>query len=167
MQPSVEQMLEAAQLALREKVAPVVTDQWAASALRSVDVILSHLQARAPVEGPMLFEDNRDLAEVLSGAAKNLPLAGAKITDGTSMDMALAGFVTAAAALAQNYPSVLALSELNIRGRTLLDELLLFCHARKNDPQTEAVHESLRGYLHRHLDRERPFFFPTFVGRPV
>jgi len=159
MKPSVEQMLEAAQLALREKVATVVTDQWAASALRSVDVILSHLQARVPVEGPMLFEDNRDLAAVLGEAAAALP--------GTEMAPALAAFAAEEAELAQTYPSVNALSDLNIRGRTVLDDLLIFCHARREDPAAAKIHDQLRAYLNRHLDRERPFFFPTFVGRPV
>jgi len=151
-------MLEAAQLALREKVATVVTDQWAASALRSVDVILSHLQARVPVEGPMLYEDNRDLAAVLAEAAVALP--------GTEMAPELEAFAADEAELSQDYPSVNALSDLNIRGRTVLDDLLVFCHARRDDPAVANVHGQLRGYLNRHLDRERPFFFPVFVGRP-
>jgi len=151
-------MLEAAQLALREKVATVVTDQWAASALRSVDVILSHLQARVPVEGPMLYEDNRDLAAVLAEAAVALP--------GTEMAPELEAFAADEAELSQDYPSVNALSDLNIRGRTVLDDLLVFCHARRDDPTVANVHGQLRGYLNRHLDRERPFFFPVFVGRP-
>jgi len=159
MKPSVEQMLEAAQLALREKVATVVTDQWAASALRSVDVILSHLQARVPVEGPMLYEDNRDLAAVLNEAFAALPHTG--------MASAFQAFAADEEDFSRAYPSVTALSELNIRGRTLLDDLLVFCHARKDDPAIASVHGQLRGYLSRHLDRERPLFFPVFVGRPV
>ncbi len=157
MNPSVEQMLEAAQLALREHVAPTVTDQWAASALRSVDVILSHLQARAPVEGPMLFEDNADLAGVLAEA---LGLAlEAQLAAG------LRGFVAEVAAVS-GYPAVAELCALNIRGRGLVDEVLLACHALDGDTQAARVHEVLRGYLRRHVERERPFFFPVFIGRP-
>ena len=154
MKPSVEQILEAAQLALRENVAPVATDQWAASALRSVDVILSHLQARVAVEGPMLFEDNRDLASVLA-KAEALELDAA-------LRAGLCAFAAEQAAMPE-YPSVNALSDLIIKGRGLLDDLLVFCHAQ----QETAVHAELRGYLQRHLDRERRFFFPIFVGRPV
>jgi hypothetical protein len=153
MKPSVEQMLEAAQLALREQVAPLATDQRAASALRSVDVILSHLQARVPVEGPMLFEDNRDLAEVLAKAA-DLAL-------DAKLRARLGEFAAEQAAMGE-YPPVHALDDLNIKGRGLLDELLMFCHAHKE----EVVHGALRGYLERHLERERPFYFPVFVGRP-
>jgi len=153
MKPSVEQMLEAAQLALREHVAPLATDQWAASALRSVDVILSHLQARVPVEGPMLYEDNRDLAGVLAKAV-DLDL-------GANLREALDAFAAEQPAM-NEYPSVNALADLNIKGRGLLDELLIFCHARNE----EVVHDALRGYLERHLERERPFYFPVFVGRP-
>lgn len=153
MKPSVEQMLEAAQLALREHVAPLATDPWAASALRSVDVILSHLQARVPVEGPMLYEDNRDLADVLAKAAD--------FALDAKLHERLSTFAAEQAAMAA-YPSVNALADLNIKGRGLLDELLIFCHAQKE----ETVHDALRGYLERHLERERPFYFPVFVGRP-
>ncbi len=166
MKPSVEQMLEAMQLALREKVSPVVSDQWAASALRSVDVILSHLQARTPVEGPMLYEDNHDLAAVLAEAA-DLNLAGEITSENVALTAALAGFAADVKAMAQGYPAVSALSALNVRGRFLLDDLLRVCHARKGQPGVEQVHAALRLYLDRHIDRERQFFFPTYVGRPV
>ncbi|GLR65691.1 hypothetical protein GCM10010909_03690 [Acidocella aquatica] len=166
MKPSVEQMLEAMQLALREKVSPVVSDQWAASALRSVDVILNHLQARTPVEGPMLYEDNRDLAAVLEGAG-GLSLAGEMASNGDVLAKALAGFAADVAESAQGYPAVAVLSALNVRGRYLLDDLLRVCHARRGQPGVERVHTALRGYLDRHIERERPFFFPTYVGRPV
>ena len=166
MKPSVEQMLEAMQLALREKVSPVVSDQWAASALRSVDVILNHLQARTPVEGPMLYADNRDLAAVLAGAG-GLSLAGEMTSEGAALVDELAGFAAEAAALAQGYPAVCELAALNVRGRFLLDDLLRVCHARRGQPGVEELHTALRGYLDRHIDRERPFFFPTYVGRPV
>ena len=145
MKPSVEQMLEAMQLALREKVSPVVTDQWAASALRSVDVILNHLQARTPVEGPMLYEDNRDLAAVLDGAG-GLSLAGEVSSEGAVLTEALAGFAADVVAMAQGYPAVAVLS---------------------GQEAAEQLHVALRAYLDRHVEREQPFFFPTYVGRPV
>ncbi|MFX8708251.1 hypothetical protein ABTM42_20450, partial [Acinetobacter baumannii] len=61
MMPTTEQMLAAVQLALREHVAPQVSDQWAQSARRSVDVILNHLQVRTADEGPLLHVDTQEL----------------------------------------------------------------------------------------------------------
>lgn len=165
MKPSVQQMLEAAQKALNEQVAPHVSDQWAASALRSVDVILSHLRARTPVEGPMLYDDNHDLAELLGwvGGAADLSLVQVP-----ELGTDIARFVLDARALAASgYPAVDALCDLNIRGRDLVDALLLLCHSRADAGAAGTVHAALRAYLERHIAREHDFFFPTFVGRPV
>lgn len=167
MMPSVEQMLEAAQTALRDFVVPNVDDQWAASALRSVDVILSHLQARTPVEGPMLHADTGDLAILLASASAALELADARSSDGTVIVDDLAAFARDAAATLAGYAAVADLALLNMRGRQLVDDLLLFCHARRDDGAAKAVHDDLRAYLMRHLERESAFFFPTYVGRPV
>jgi hypothetical protein len=158
MRPSAEAMMQAAQKALRELVAPVVADQWAASALRSVDVILNHLQARTPVEGPMLYEDNGDLAAVLGKVLESglFAAVGGRLKD----------FRAEANELRQTYPPVAALSELNTRGREILDEVLRLCHASK-DHRAAFLHQELRDYLTRHLEREQTLFFPTFVGRPV
>lgn len=165
MKPSMQQMIEAAQKALNEQVAPNVSDQWAASALRSVDVILSHLRARAPVEGPMLYADNQDLAALLDWVAGAADLSLAQAPE---LGSAIVRFVADARALAASgYPPVDALSDLNIRGRELVDALLLLCHARADAGAAGTVHAALRAYLERHIAREHDFFFPTFVGRPV
>jgi hypothetical protein len=161
MKPSAEQMMEAAQQALRTLVAPNVNDQWAASALRSVDVILSHLRARTGTEGPMLFEDNKDLADLLSFVPPGL------LGQDAAIAAALRAFLGEAEAVLVGYPAVAALADLNDRGRAVVDDLLLLCHRRQEDPETGRYHERLRAYLMRHLNRETPFFFPTFVGRPV
>ena len=156
MMPTAEQMIVAAQRALKDYVVPVVEDQWAASALRSVDVILSHLAARTPIEGPMLHEDNRELAALL-GKAETIGLGNA----------AISAFRAEAAELLDGYAPVADLFALNHRGREAVDGLLIACHARKGDAAIESYHDELRAYLHRHADRESPLFFPTYVGRPV
>ncbi|WP_198351112.1 hypothetical protein [Flavisphingomonas formosensis] len=155
--PTTEQMLAAVQLALREHVVPKIDDQWAQSALRSVDVILNHLQARTPVEGPMLHEDTAELVELLQSARTRLGHA----------DADLDGFLAEAPALLGGYARVDALQALNHRGRERVDALLLLCRARRGEAAAEAVHADLRAYLLRHADRESGFFFPTYVGRPV
>lgn len=157
MMPTTQQMLAAVQLALQEHVTPKVEDQWAQSALRSVDVILNHLQARVPVEGPMLHEDSGELIALLSGARDRLK----------SEDSGLRTFLAEAPGVLDGYPRVDALQALNHRGREVVDSLLHHCHAHKGDAAADAVHAELRAWLLVHADRESGFFFPTYVGRPV
>lgn len=157
MMPTSQQMLAAVQLALQEHVAPKIDDQWAQSALRSVDVILNHLQARVPVEGAMLHEDSRELVVLLTAARDRL----------SHDDPALATFLAEAPDLLDGYARVDALQALNHKGREAADALLHACHARKGEAVVDAVHADLRAWLLKHADRESGFFFPTYVGRPV
>lgn len=157
MMPTTQQMLAAVQRALQEHVAPKIDDQWAQSALRSVDVILNHLQARVPVEGVMLHEDSRELIALLTAARDCL----------SHDDPALVAFLAEAPALLDGYARVDALQALNHKGREAVDALLHVCHARKGDAAADAVHADLRTWLLKHADRESGFFFPTYVGRPV
>lgn len=157
MMPTSAQMLAAMQLALNEHVVPQVQDQWAQSALRSIDAILNHLQARVPVEGPMLHADTTELVALLRDGQARLGLPGD----------AIAAFAAEADALLATYAPVEALQALNHRGRALLEDLLIACQARKGEAVADAVHADLRAYLLRHADRESAFFFPVYVGRPV
>jgi hypothetical protein len=157
MMPTTQQMLAAVQRALAEHVAPQIDDQWAQSALRSVDVILNHLQVRVPAEGPMLHEDSRDLVALLTEARDRL----------SHDEPALVAFLAEAPALLEGYAAVDALQALNHTGREAVDALLHHCHANKGEAAADAVHADLRAYLLKHADRESGFFFPTYVGRPV
>ncbi len=157
MMPTTQQMLAAMQLALQEHVVPKIDDQWAQSALRSVDVILNHLQARVPVEGSMLHEDTSELVVLLGAAAEWLD----------DRDAVLNAFLTEAAAMLSGYARVDALQALNHRGREIVDTLLVRCHEHKGDTAHDAVLADLKAYVLRHADRESGFFFPTYVGRPV
>lgn len=167
MMPSAEDMLLAAQTALRDFVTPVVEDQWASSALRSVDVILSHLAARTAIEGPMLYEDNRDLVAVLAGTAAVAALADGPASSGGTIAAAIAVFEVRSDALLQGYPPVAELAAVNLMGRELVDDLLVACHALAGDAGAATLHDGLRAYLMRHVERESPLFFPIYVGRPV
>ncbi|WP_068076755.1 hypothetical protein [Novosphingobium lentum] len=157
MMPTATQMLAAVQLALREHVTPQIEDQWAQSALRSVDVILNHLQARVPAEGPMLHQDTSELVTLLTGAREALG----------GGDPALEAFLAEAPALLAGYASVEDLQAINHTGREAVDVLLRACHAQRGQAGVDAVHAGLRAYLLRHAERESGFFFPTYVGRPV
>lgn len=158
MMPKAEDMLAAVQLALKEHVVPIAEDnQWAASALRSVDVILNHLQARVPVEGVMLHGDTLELLELLSNA---------KATLGQTVKGQDA-FLAEVPSILAGYALVGELLALNHRGREVVDLLLRYCHAYDDDGAVQGVHISLRAYLLRHADRESQLFFPIYVGRPV
>ena len=162
MKPSVQDILAAAQKALQEKVAPVVEDPWAASALRSMDAILNHLQARVPVEGPVLYEDNEEITAILSTLDIDLASADPALAEDVRR------FLGAAATLKETaYPSVDRLSDLNIQGREVIDKLLRLCIARQDQGSFGETHATIRAYLDRHIERETAFYFPTFVGRPV
>lgn len=157
MMPTSGQMLAAMQLALNEHVVPQVQDQWAQSALRSIDAILNHLQARVPVEGPMLHVDTQELEDLLTAASAALGYASP----------ALDAFLAEATEMLAGYAAVDVLQALNHRGREALEGLLLHCQSRKGDAKADSVHADLRGWLLRHADRESAFFFPVYVGRPV
>jgi hypothetical protein len=161
MKPSVQQLIKATQESLREKVVPVVEDQWAASTLRSVDLILSHLHARTQIEGPMLFEDNKELVALMTNL--EVPLDGLpEIATKATLFLDRASNVSS-----EEYPTVDTLAELNILGRGLVDDLLNLCISRPDIAPYAHLHKQLQHYLIRHVEREREFYFPTFVGRPV
>lgn len=165
MKPTVQDILAAAQKALNEVVAPDVKDEFAASALRSIDVILNHLRARVPVEGPMLYEDIGDLAQVMGSV-----LSALGDDAGALVEPVRAYIGEAAALLASGYPAVDTLADSNIKGRGLIDELLLAARRAELQGQGKGgadAHAAIRGYLERHQAREQSFYFPTFVGRPV
>jgi hypothetical protein len=59
------------------------------------------------------------------------------------------------------------LCELNVKGRELVDAILVLCIAQRDRGPYGQLHRDIRAYLDRHIEREHAFYFPTFVGRPV
>lgn len=157
MMPTTQQVLASMQLALKEHVEPNLADKWAQSALRSVDALLTHLQARVPVEGPMLHADTQELLTILTSAQERLGPGSAELDR----------FVSEAPDVLAGYASVEALQALNHRGREAVDALLRLCHDHGARDGAGEVLGELKAYLGRHADRESSFFFPVFVGRPV
>ena len=72
MRPSAKELIDSIAEALDTRVAPTVTDPWAASSLRSIRTLLSHLSVRVEQELTILAEGNADLREVLAGARDRL-----------------------------------------------------------------------------------------------
>ena len=157
MMPTTREVIASMQLALKEHVEPQLTDKWASSALRSVDALLNHLQARVPVEGPMLHEDSVDLLPILQ-AAKNATEAAIPALD---------TFLSDAPDVLRGYASVERLQAINHTGREAVGVLLENGQGAEGNERLMQVLKDLKAYLRRHAEREIAFFFPVFVGRPV
>lgn len=157
MMPTTQQILASMQLALKEHVEPKLDDKWALSAMRSVDALLNHLQARVPSEGPMLHEDTTDLFAVLG-----------KVAATTDVQVpTLSRFLADTPGVLAGYASVEALQAINHIGREAVGEVLELFHAVTDGDAVRQAQRDLGEYLRRHAERESPFFFPVFVGRPV
>lgn len=157
MMPTTHEILASMQLALKEHVEPRLDDKWALSALRSVDALLNHLQARVPVEGPMLHDDTSDLVGVLGSVAASADWQVPELTR----------FLAEAPELLAGYASVEQLQAINCMGREAVGQVLELLHAAGHDGGNAKARRELSDYLRRHAERESPFFFPVFVGRPV
>ena len=72
MRPSTKELLDSIAEALDTRVAPTVTDPWAASSLRSIGTLLNHLSVRVERELTILAEGNADLREVLADTCDRL-----------------------------------------------------------------------------------------------
>ena len=169
MKPSASHLIEAARLALQEHVAPDVRNELAASAVRSITMILKHLAVRSDQEGEILWAENRALKHVLLRCADTLsamdqppnPQLADRIEDELS--------TSRVAAL--EYPSIALLDEENAALRLLLDDLLnSILSALRDHPEREVL-QLMRGQIRAHLDaqilRERVLYFPVFTGPPV
>lgn len=157
MMPTTQQILASMQLALKEHVEPKLEDKWALSAMRSVDALLNHLQARVPAEGPMLHEDTSDLMAVLKGVAESADMAVP----------ALSRFLSDAPEILEKYASVEELQAINHIGREAVGGALELLNSDSGSDEAGQARRELSAYLRRHAERESPFFFPVFVGRPV
>ena len=72
MRPSTKELLDSIAEALETRVAPAVTDPWAASSLRSISTLLAHLSVRVECELTILAEGNADLREMLAETCARL-----------------------------------------------------------------------------------------------
>lgn len=164
MKPSSKQLIDSVAWSLQEKVVPVVDDKWAASTLRSVHCLLTHLSTRVELEGSMLFDDNRDLRGVLQAVMAQLDGAREPLADVR---------IRVAAVLVRHwrdedaYPTVASLGEENEALRGAVDDLLKVLHrddAGVDRSTANATVEALDGYTRRRLERDQPMFMPAFLS---
>ena len=160
MRPSTKELLDSIAHALDTRVAPTVTDEWAASSLRSIGTLLAHLSVRVESELTILAEGNADLRAVLAEACERLegqstpsnPFIGAEIEALLSEPESHEGRATA---------TVAALEE---ESRALNEQLERLVHVVHQDRESlgEATHvellASIRSYFARQLEREAPLY---------
>jgi len=169
MKPTATQLIDAARLALEEHVAPEAKGELAASAIRSVTMILKHLAVRSEIEADILWVEHVALKNLLQDAAHTLE--NLQHAPGDQLAIRITAQLSGSAVAASEYPSAALLDEENTALRALLDELLVtILSVPEGSPGGEDL-QSLHGRIREHLlaqnRRERDLYFPVFTGPPV
>lgn len=164
MKPTARQLVESISWSLDARVTPHVEDKWAASTLRSVHCLLEHLAVRVDAEGPLLHEDNADLAA--TSATVVVLLADATGPVAETRD-ALAALGARSWRAPDAYPTTTSLAEENDAWRTAVDLLLRALRTGDEhvDPDRRAAAEAaIDDQLRRRLQRDQPLFAPAFMS---
>jgi len=169
MKPTATQLIDAARLALEEHVAPEAKGELAASAIRSVTMILKHLAVRSEIEADILWTEHTALKNLLQDAARTLE--NLQQPPGDRLAGRIADQLSGSAVADADYPSAALLDEENTALRALLDDLLIaILSIPEEAPGQEDLH-LLHGRIREHLlaqnRRERDLYFPVFTGPPV
>lgn len=160
MRPSAKELIDSIAEALDTRVAPTVTDPWAASSLRSIRTLLSHLSVRVEQELTILAEGNADLREVLAGARDRLEGCATPSHPSFREDLQ--------AALAQPsvrgsgaLPTVAALEEESAGLNEQLERLVRVVHddgASLGEELQDELLTAVRAFIARQLEREAPLY---------
>jgi len=158
--PSAKELLDSIAEALDTRVAPTVTDPWAASSLRSIRTLLSHLSVRVEQELPILAEGNVDLRQVLAGVRDRLE--GCDTPSHASMRDDLEAVLAEPSARETGaLPTVAALEEESAALNEQLERLVRVVHDDRAS-LGEAVHGELltaiRDFFARQRERESPLY---------
>ena len=160
MRPGTKELLDSIANALDTRVAPTVTDEWAASSLRSIGTLLAHLSVRVELELTILAEGNADLREVLGGARERLE--GIRTPSHPSMCTAIESLLSRPAP--SDPAAVATVAALEEESHALNEKLEQLVHVVHRDRESlgEAVHgellASIRGYFARQQEREAPLY---------
>lgn len=162
LKPSSPALLATVRSALKDTVAPELTDIRARSALTSIDMILRHVALRIEDEGQVLTDDAIDARALLGGALGWLDGQGAQ---------ACAEAIRAALAITRDpavYPSLAMMGEEAGHLRALVRDVLVLLleheAAGRADAASDTLHDALRGYLGRQIEREAQLVEPAFRG---
>ncbi len=160
MRPSTKELLDSIAEALDTRVAPTVTDPWAASSLRSIGTLLSHLSVRVESELTILAEGNADLREVLAGACDRLE--GCSTPSRPSMRADIEALLLEVSAQdAHGLATVALLEEASRALNEQLERLVRVVHEDR-ESLGEVVHEEVLGAIRRYFARQREREAPLY-----
>ncbi len=160
MRPSTKELLDSIGEALDTRVAPAVTDPWAASSLRSIGTLLSHLSVRVEHELTILAEGNADLREVLADACDRLE--GRGTPSRPSMRAAIEALLLEVDS--RGTAGVATVALLEEASRALNEQLERLVHVVHQDRDSlgDGVHEQLLGSIRRYFARQREREAPLY-----
>ena len=159
MRPTTRELIDSIVTALERQVAPTVQDKWASSVLRSTTQLLNHISARTEDGGRVLIEDNLDVRQVLEAIAPRLAGKPGAAQLYTAIEIAL-GMTDAAP------HDTVALDARNEAYQAAVEQLVRHRDLVRQASGGAAIHDELRAYLKRRLQRERHLYFPVFTGPP-
>ena len=160
MRPSTKELLDSIAEALDTRVAPTVTNPWAASSLRSIGTLLNHLSVRVESELTILAEGNADLREVLADVCDRL--GGRATPSRPSMRADLEALLMEMdAGSSEAVATVALLEEASSALNEQLHRLVQVVHDDRDALGGELHGEllaSIRGYFARQREREAPLY---------
>ncbi len=160
MRPSTKELLESIAEALDRRVAPTVTDPWAASSLRSIGTLLNHLSVRVESELTILAEGNADLREVLADACDRLE--GRATPSRPSMRADMEELLLGMDSRGTDGVATVALLEEASRALNEQTERLVRVVHEDRGSLGDGVHEELLGSLRRYFERQREREAPLY-----
>ena len=167
MRPSVKEIIDGMSWALDTRVAPHVTQKWAASYLRSIKGLLLHLSERVEKEGELLFNDNQVVRELLKRQLERI----ADFDDEVWVDLSseIEEALQKQWRKPEVYLTVASLEEENLCYRRIVDSLIKAVHENGSllsDEVTNQMHEETVAYLKEKIEKEKDLYDPAFSGRP-
>lgn len=160
MRPSTKELLDSIAEALDTRVAPTVTDPWAASSLRSIGTLLNHLSVRVEHELTILAEGNADLREVLSDACDRLE--GRATPSLPSMRADIEALLLEVDS--RGTAGVVTVALLEETSSALNEQLERVVHVVHEDRDSlgDGVHKQLLGSIRRYAARQREREAPLY-----
>ncbi|MCY3506705.1 MAG: hypothetical protein OXH41_11125 [Chloroflexi bacterium] len=160
MRPSAKELLDSIAEALDTRVAPTVTDPWAASSLRSIGTLLNHLSVRVESELTILAEGNADLREVLADACDRLE--GRATPSRPSMRADIEALLLELDSRGTEGVATVALLAETSRALNEQIERLVRVVREDRDSLGDPVHEELLGAIRRYFARQREREAPLY-----
>ncbi len=147
MYPTADDSLAAIIETFERDIVPLVDDEYGSSLCLTIGQMLRSVRARVALEGQILHEDNTDLRALLTGIREQVPGPLAAAIDAT---------------LEAPPEGLRPLEDLQAEA-VELRRVLEDCISAVPDAASP-TRASIRDYLTRHLERQRPWMVDAFTG---